>query len=1240
MSNGPWDSSYKSNKLEKAIRDFDPKAHNGKKVFVYYNLHNNHWSIRHNGKVIGHAKNIVIDNPQFKVSEAGRQRVLREKAKNVHAGVVGTINGNESALEHPDKKRVSYNPYKGPTFVVSGTQEPVMAGGKAHMFIEENVNHDGSTVRVPHVFGADLKGLEKAREESGMLPEQKKQFRQERAKFEGNDPLADLETKAGVSSRGIEARRASGTKEYMSVGSPEMHKQRAKDMHVAIINKLKNLKKANDQGRIKQYINESGINKPYVIGSGISSQGYTVRGGMRTISTEGNKGQEFRHENEAGLYDRELARDKAKKVLRDIKSSSKPNLPKSELEKAKIYDFKSGKMIADLGQPEFTTPPRGNLKLVPRDGNAPAASEVAPNAPHPAAANINLPDESPAQKIQFLKARFGGDKDIEAVIDKLQLGHDEPYAHGDIHNIVWRKDQHKSREGKSWNRPMPFPSWNVDPKGVLGKGVAEANGADPFAWMDQRYGATKKVLAEHKNKPLKIHTRSDLIAHDDYINLLNPDLHEINIHLASDNESLNRKLEPGAPSALRRKTAIKKLKDAGFKVNLIHDNISHAFHPEQAQYFNIRHVAKELDVPFKINNIKLSNDTIRQIELVTGMGLKRNPKAAKSELAKGKNAREQRKKIFGTQSRPSGSMREKHMAAIKNFFERRYNVSARPTPGKLNAMGKLIDKPSWTTGYLEYQNNPEAAVHEGGHFEQIPEGVTMEEHQRQMDRNFGIANQKYGYLSGKQTQFEIQPMAAENLLRRRMGLPATKIGHPAKESDPPRTARDTGTPAAVRVKDAKGVVKDLIRQSRLLSPENKERTDMIDRGELQYEKGVGFIPSATPDALINQRAREAAKDPSRKDAKTLMRSEEKGVNQRSIIPKKSTPKMEDKNSSYMGDEVRSSRIAPNAINNAKSVARHVLNQLKNMKKPDLPKSEDLNKISGKQIRAGIASTAIALAPYMKDKAVDFKNHLKARSEARQSSDMENQAIADHFGLKDKTTQKLKTVYGYNSISGKHESHPKMVTETIKAKDQVTNDHKNQFYKDKNIPLLPTILPNNKSELEKANLSLVTSQGAPLGQTKGGKDVFSHGMVGDYQDFSHQDHQDAARLHQLASENANDNKAKQHHFNKAKLHTAAALTAQLKSKRFEKPQQRTTPKSNLNEPKKLFNPDLSGKVDYKNPVKKALLGPRIVSEPFEINRTTLPNPAIISGPNVIQGNDEKDKQVKGNLKDKLKGLKRS
>lgn len=93
------------------------------KVFVYFNLHKKLWSIKalegeRKGKVIGHQHNVVLKRCTFKVSEAGRQRVLREKKKNVHAGIVGHFDvfaTQPTGLAIP----IVYNPYKFKTFVVN-----------------------------------------------------------------------------------------------------------------------------------------------------------------------------------------------------------------------------------------------------------------------------------------------------------------------------------------------------------------------------------------------------------------------------------------------------------------------------------------------------------------------------------------------------------------------------------------------------------------------------------------------------------------------------------------------------------------------------------------------------------------------------------------------------------------------------------------------------------------------------------------------------------------------------------------------------------------------------------------------------------------------------------------------------------------------------------------------------------------------------------------------------------------
>ena len=105
------------------------------RVFVYFNLHKKCFSIKalegaDKGRVIAHRDTVVLDGCKLLVSEAGRQRVLREKRKNVHAGVTGVwINGDrvESHYEFLSMvgRQVSYNPYKYSSFVIKATEQTV-----------------------------------------------------------------------------------------------------------------------------------------------------------------------------------------------------------------------------------------------------------------------------------------------------------------------------------------------------------------------------------------------------------------------------------------------------------------------------------------------------------------------------------------------------------------------------------------------------------------------------------------------------------------------------------------------------------------------------------------------------------------------------------------------------------------------------------------------------------------------------------------------------------------------------------------------------------------------------------------------------------------------------------------------------------------------------------------------------------------------------------------------------------
>jgi hypothetical protein len=139
----------------------------GLKCFVYFNLHRKVWSIKalegpNKGRVIAHSSMIEMSDCTFKVSEAGRQRVIRDKRKNVHAGIVGivrTIGEDMDPLSrnamrreahwmrrggHPVYSPVTYNPYKYSTFVRRSTEQPVTSARWA--LLDADTRTVGATV--------------------------------------------------------------------------------------------------------------------------------------------------------------------------------------------------------------------------------------------------------------------------------------------------------------------------------------------------------------------------------------------------------------------------------------------------------------------------------------------------------------------------------------------------------------------------------------------------------------------------------------------------------------------------------------------------------------------------------------------------------------------------------------------------------------------------------------------------------------------------------------------------------------------------------------------------------------------------------------------------------------------------------------------------------------------------------------------------------------------------------------
>ena len=127
-----------------------------KPIEVYRNLHKKKqgrigcWSVRQAGKVVAHTPYILLRDAKFVVQPAGREKVLREQRKNVHAFVKGYLVHAREAdkLIEPiqwTESAITYNPYEYPYFHLdgmkvtdatvvdmdlSGFDDPVLAWGK------------------------------------------------------------------------------------------------------------------------------------------------------------------------------------------------------------------------------------------------------------------------------------------------------------------------------------------------------------------------------------------------------------------------------------------------------------------------------------------------------------------------------------------------------------------------------------------------------------------------------------------------------------------------------------------------------------------------------------------------------------------------------------------------------------------------------------------------------------------------------------------------------------------------------------------------------------------------------------------------------------------------------------------------------------------------------------------------------------------------------------------------------
>ena len=104
--------------------DFD------KPVRVFRNWKHGCYSIMQGATALVSARQVSLADVEFRVRESGRQRMLRERRKNVHAYAVGRL----VDYVHPSEAReiagmagrgIIYDPYRFASFVDGETESPV-----------------------------------------------------------------------------------------------------------------------------------------------------------------------------------------------------------------------------------------------------------------------------------------------------------------------------------------------------------------------------------------------------------------------------------------------------------------------------------------------------------------------------------------------------------------------------------------------------------------------------------------------------------------------------------------------------------------------------------------------------------------------------------------------------------------------------------------------------------------------------------------------------------------------------------------------------------------------------------------------------------------------------------------------------------------------------------------------------------------------------------------------------------
>lgn len=175
----------------------------------------------------------------------------------------------------------------------------------------------------------------------------------------------------------------------------------------------------------------------------------------------------------------------------------------------------------------------------------------------------------------------------------------DSYGRGCVHNCVYCYAKAELTVHGYWNNPIPVPidinelrhifytvfetkkpsKWRE----IMERRIPIRVGcmSDSFMWSDLKYKVTQEMLKifNFYRYPYTIITRSDLAAHDDYLNLIDPKIGTVQFSISSTNDELNRLIEPGAPSAKRRLKALRTISEAGI-LTAVRINPLFPFYPD------------------------------------------------------------------------------------------------------------------------------------------------------------------------------------------------------------------------------------------------------------------------------------------------------------------------------------------------------------------------------------------------------------------------------------------------------------------------------------------------------------------------------------------------------------------------------------------------------------------------------------------------------------------------------------